>query len=158
MGEGNLVLTSGNIVHVVGNQVDSGGRPAPGTKGSMRSPSKGKSKYQLRIERNDPNFINKLKHEALIQLGKGVQSGDMRAIALVLESTNALRVSRDTLDIGSLAALLAPPAQATEAGTKAPAIDLRLSPQGQNFPPSSPQPIDSTDVNGDNDTYLTGTS
>ena len=113
-------------------------------KPSMKSPLKGKSRYQLKIEANDPNAVTLLRQKAMRALGTAVDRGDVRAITFILEHTNALKQGQHSFDVSSLAGLLAPP---TEAATKGPPVDLAISVPTQNFPDPAPQVAHSTEFN-----------
>jgi hypothetical protein len=117
-------------------------------KPSMKSPLKGKSRYQLKIEANDPNAVTLLRQKAMRALGTAVDRGDVRAITFILEHTNALKQGQHSFDVSSLAGLLAP-ARPTEAATKGPPVDLAISIPTQNFPSSGPQVADSTEFNNE---------
>ena len=117
-------------------------------KPSMKSPLKGKSRYQLKIEANDPNAVTLLRQKAMRALATLVERGDVRAVTYVCETTNALKQGQHSFDVSSLAGLLAP-AKPTEAGTKDPPADLAISTPTQNFPSSGPQADDNTVVNPD---------
>jgi hypothetical protein len=130
----------------MGNIVPGDGNSVPARRPTMKREDKGKSKYQLKIERDDPNAVRLLRQKAMRQLGIAVDKGDVRAITFVVENTNALKMSAPLVDLSGLASLLSPP---TEAPTKAPPDNLAISNGTQNFPDLGAQASDNTTVNPD---------
>jgi hypothetical protein len=129
----------------MGNIVPGDGNSVPARRPTMKREDKGKSKYQLKIERDDPNAVRLLRQKAMRQLGIAVDKGDVRAITFVVEATNALKHSAQPVDMSALATLLLP----TEAPKQAPPDNLAISNGTQNFPDLGAQASDNTTVNPD---------
>jgi hypothetical protein len=110
---------------------------------------KGKSKYQLKVERNDPNFLHSLRSKALTKLGSAIDRGDIRAILAVLEATNALKPAGNNQTLSADLAQLLQPAQPTEAAAKAPGANLAIASPTQIFPDSGSHVPDSTGDSSD---------